>query len=424
MSGGDKIPRKGGPGVTRSDLLVINKIDLAPHVGADLDVMARDAKTVRGERPFVFTNLKSRRRPSRRRRVDSARAPVRKSRSVSLHRGLMIARLPDSRVAASIGRVARLELRFERRDGRTVVTHAYAEPPFRIGRSLAIGDAAYVILVCSGPGVFAGDALHQSVHVGHGARAVLTSQSALQVHPPARGGAPPASVRHEYTLDEGAELHCHWDPVIPFAGASLTHQFRLDICRSSRLYWCDALMSGRTTRGEAWQFNELAYELRLAVDRRLTLLERYRITPRHRAVARPWMTGGANYAATAVVHDARATADRVEALHRRLQDVDGTVTKLLFKPPSDDDRSVRESSLPGGRPAAAKTVSKASPDTSLISPEQGFRRCLVGVDLVEPRLMLARLLAADGAAFARARAALREVTLSSIFESPQLVCRK
>jgi urease accessory protein len=59
VAGGDKVPRKGGPGVTRSDLLVINKIDLAPHVGASLDVMARDARTVRGERPFVFTNLKS-----------------------------------------------------------------------------------------------------------------------------------------------------------------------------------------------------------------------------------------------------------------------------------------------------------------------------------------------------------------------------
>jgi urease accessory protein len=59
VSGGDKIPRKGGPGVTRSDLLVINKIDLAPHVGASLEVMARDARAVRGDRPFVFTNLKS-----------------------------------------------------------------------------------------------------------------------------------------------------------------------------------------------------------------------------------------------------------------------------------------------------------------------------------------------------------------------------
>lgn len=58
VSGGDKIPRKGGPGITRSDLLVINKIDLAPYVGASLEVMDRDARKVRGERQFIFTNLK------------------------------------------------------------------------------------------------------------------------------------------------------------------------------------------------------------------------------------------------------------------------------------------------------------------------------------------------------------------------------
>ena len=59
VAAGDKIPRKGGPGITRSDLLVINKIDLAPMVGASLEVMARDASRMRGDRPFVFTNLKT-----------------------------------------------------------------------------------------------------------------------------------------------------------------------------------------------------------------------------------------------------------------------------------------------------------------------------------------------------------------------------
>jgi urease accessory protein len=59
VAAGDKIPRKGGPGITRSDLLIINKIDLAPMVGASLEVMDRDAKKMRGERPFVFTNLKT-----------------------------------------------------------------------------------------------------------------------------------------------------------------------------------------------------------------------------------------------------------------------------------------------------------------------------------------------------------------------------
>jgi urease accessory protein len=59
VAGGDKIPAKGGPGIMRADLLVINKIDLAPHVGADLERMRRDATAARGERPFVFTNLKT-----------------------------------------------------------------------------------------------------------------------------------------------------------------------------------------------------------------------------------------------------------------------------------------------------------------------------------------------------------------------------
>jgi urease accessory protein len=60
VAAGEKIPRKGGPGITKSDLLVINKVDLAPHVGASLEIMERDARKMRGERPFVFTNLKTR----------------------------------------------------------------------------------------------------------------------------------------------------------------------------------------------------------------------------------------------------------------------------------------------------------------------------------------------------------------------------
>jgi len=59
VAAGDKIPRKGGPGITKSDLLIINKIDLAPYVGASLEVMERDARKMRGERPFIFSNLKT-----------------------------------------------------------------------------------------------------------------------------------------------------------------------------------------------------------------------------------------------------------------------------------------------------------------------------------------------------------------------------
>ena len=80
VAAGDKIPRKGGPGITRSDLLIINKIDLAPMVGASLEVMERDARKMRGERPFVFTNLKT--GPGRRR----GRALRRRARDGRVHR--------------------------------------------------------------------------------------------------------------------------------------------------------------------------------------------------------------------------------------------------------------------------------------------------------------------------------------------------
>jgi urease accessory protein UreG len=91
VAAGDKIPRKGGPGINRSDLLVINKIDLAPYVGADLSVMERDAKRMRRERPFLFTNLKlllcvlAVRDATR---IDNPRVvPIRFVPDASLHRG-------------------------------------------------------------------------------------------------------------------------------------------------------------------------------------------------------------------------------------------------------------------------------------------------------------------------------------------------
>jgi urease accessory protein UreH len=286
----------------------------------------------------------------------------------------------DRRAIARVGRQARLELTFERRGGCTVIAHAYAEPPFRIGQSFAIGDAAYVIVVCAGPGVFAGDALHQSVRVERGACAVLTSQSALQVHPapeaqPRRRltGAAGAIVHHEYHVAEDAELHCHWDPVIPFADSALAQQFDIALHASSRLYWSDALMSGRASRGEAWRFRELAHVLRLGVDGSLKYLERYRLTPADRRVTRPWIAGGANYVATTLVHHPRVTADEVDALHRRLAVRDGIHLAL---------------------------------------------------DLLEPRLMIGRAMAQSGAPFAAARAAMRATVLESVFQNPCLAGRK
>ena len=284
----------------------------------------------------------------------------------------------DDRAPAAIGREARLEIVFERRRGRTIVAHAYAEPPFRIGQSFAIDDAAYVIIVCASPGVFAGDRLRQSIRVTDGARVVLTSQSALQVHPAVESvrpadGLTSATVRHEYEVDDDAELHCHWDPVIPFADAALVQEFNLTLHADARLYWSDALMSGRASRGEAWRFRALAHTLRLHIGGSLKYLERYRLSAADGSPSRRWVADTANYFATTLVHHPRATADQSEALQRRLQ------------------------TMPGARAA---------------------------VDLLEPQLMIARVMASQGTAFAAARAAIRASLLDGVFQKPALAGRK
>jgi urease accessory protein UreH len=279
----------------------------------------------------------------------------------------------DLRIASAVGRRARLELVFESRRGRTAIAHAYAEPPFRIGRSFDLDGAAYVILVCSGPGVFAGDALELSIVVRSGARVVLTSQSALQVHPST--AISPAVIRHRYIVENGAELLAHWDPVIPFTGARLDQQFDLQIDEGSSLYWSDALMSGRVSRAETWCFDSVAHELRCRVGTSLKYLERYTLVPKQRSIGHPWIGGGMQYAATVLTHHESATVEAAEHLQRTIETEAG----------------------------------------------DGVR---VGVDLVEPRLVVGRLLAPSGAPFAGARASLRRLALASIVGHPRDLFRK
>jgi urease accessory protein len=265
-----------------------------------------------------------------------------------------ITKLRDSRPASSIGRRARLELVFAYRRGRTVLAHAYAEPPFRVGRTLDAGAYAYVILAWSGPGVFGGDALEQRIRVEPGARVLLVSQAAMQVHPTA--STDPAAVASRFEIESDGELDCFWDPVIPFAGARLAQRIEVESAAGGRLFWSDALMAGRTGRGEAWRFNDLAHELRFQVDGRLVYLERYRLTPQSRPVDRTWITAGAQYVGTMLVHDREVSAAGAGALQQRLS---------------------------------------AAGDA------------WAGVDCVAPDLLVGRVLAIHGPEFAAARAAFR-----------------
>jgi urease accessory protein len=255
-----------------------------------------------------------------------------------------------------------------------VLRHAYAEPPLRISRSFDVKDdagAAYLILVCTGPGVFRGDQLRHRVVVGPGARVALASQSALQVHP---ADTPrPAVVHHEYHVAEDAELHCHWDPVVPFAGACLVQRFDLDVAPGSRLYWTDALMSGRASRGESWQFESVDLELLFLVARSLKYLERYRLAPGHRKPQREWMAGTGHYLGTAIVHHKQANELVAEEAQRQLNGIDGVTA---------------------------------------------------GVDVLEPGLLVARVVAERGPGFARARTDFRALMLSHVFRRPGLSMRR
>ena len=277
----------------------------------------------------------------------------------------------DSRAASDIGRVARLDLVFACRRGRTVLAHAYAEPPFRVGRLLQAGPVAQLILVCSGPGIFTGDRLEQRVRVERGARVQLVSQAALQLHPAAapcpsstEQAAVPASLESWYEIEDDAALDCFWDPVIPFAGARLQQRIDLQIAAGAAIFWSDALMSGRVGRGERWQFAALDHQLRASLAGSLAYLERYHLTPLQRAVTHPWRADRANYLGTTIVRSAAATAGRAEEAQRRLATIDGL---------------------------------------------------RAGVDCVEPNFVVGRVMAASGPPFVSARTVLREV-----FDRPPL----
>jgi urease accessory protein len=253
-----------------------------------------------------------------------------------------------------------MELVFAYRRGRTVLAHAYAEPPLRVGRLLDTGPIAQLILVCSGPGVFAGDRLEQRVRVERGARVLLLSQAALQVHPGDAAG--PATLAASYDIEPDGALDCHWDPLIPFAGARLQQRIAVHVAEGGRLFWSDALMSGRVARGEAWRFESLDHELRATAGGKLQYLERYHLTPQSRAPQHAWSAAAANYLGTTIVCSDRSTAASAEEAQLRL----GTN----------------------------------------VSTSDGLR---AGVDLVAPNLVVGRLLSARGPQFAAARMTLRDV---------------
>jgi urease accessory protein UreH len=260
----------------------------------------------------------------------------------------------DGRDTALVGRHARLELVFAVRRGCTVLTHAYAEPPLRVGRWFADGCGAHMILASSAPGIFGGDEFEQRVHVERGARVRLTSQSAFQMHPSANSSS--GTLHSTYEVDDDAMLQCHWEPLIPFARGRLDQRTEIRLAAGAALYWSDAFMGGREGRGERWRFAALAHELKVSRAGALEYLERYRITPSKGAVERRWTAGGACYFGTVLASG---------------RDVDGHQAAAL------------QSDLSGSSDLQA------------------------GVDALNPQTLLVRLMASAGVAFHDARALIQ-----------------
>ena len=222
----------------------------------------------------------------------------------------------DVRATHEVGRRARLELVFGCRNGKTVLTHGYAEPPLRIGQCLDGQRGLHLIMASSAPGIFGGDEFESTIRIEAGAVVELTSQSALQVHPSTSGV--PARITSRYEIAAGADLRCTWEPLIPFAGSSVVQHFEVDVADGGRLSWSDGLMSGRHGRGESWQFACVDHELRVIRAGVLAFLERYRITPQEDDERSRWTVGDAGYIGTLVRAGHGDTLVVAERIHRSL----------------------------------------------------------------------------------------------------------
>ncbi|MDE3155457.1 MAG: urease accessory protein UreD [Acidobacteriota bacterium] len=275
--------------------------------------------------------------------------------------------------ARAAGSLRRIELEFAAAGGRTVLRHAYAEPPFAIRPLFDLGGGlAHFILVQTTAGLFGGDALSIDVRVRPGARAIVTSQAAQQVHPAVRPEAE-ATQDVRVRVDRGGEFHGCFEPVIPFARARLAQRTALDVEAGGRLFWAEGLMAGRVARGERWQFTRLAVDTALRCSGDLVYLERFVLGENGASPDTPWAMGEGTYLGSLLACAPEIDTGRVD-----------TLQAALFPPSSD----------PGA--AAVRGA----------------------VDLPAPGVLAGRVLAADGAAFHRVQHAWRAGAFAILLQQP------
>jgi urease accessory protein len=215
---------------------------------------------------------------------------------------------------AQVGRRGRLDLTFALQDGQTVLRKNYCEVPFKITRILNPGcPLAHLILMQCTAGLFGGDEVECSIRIERGARVLLTQQSATKVHPSRER---PAIQMNHIFVESGAELQLYLEPVIPFADSCLRQVTGIDVESGARLLFWEGFMAGRISRGECWQFRELASETHLRVNRELVYLDRFRLVPDGSAGS-PWSMGDCSYFGTAL-HFGEQAHEFAARLHQEL----------------------------------------------------------------------------------------------------------
>ena len=242
---GDKIPRKGGPGITRSDLLVINKIDLAPYVGASLEVMEHDSKKMRGERPFLFTNI---------------RGDVHVDDVVSWIKENVL--LEGMLMENKFGKISRITACAALKNGKTILEDLSFTAPYKIMAPFAKENGGIQIMpLCASAGIMEGDSQEFSYHVKEGADLEVLSQSFEKIHKMDEGSA---SRTISVQVDPHAVLYYYPQPVIPFAQSSFTSTMTIHLAdETSRLFLLEIISCGRNAHEERFQYRRFASKVQI-----------------------------------------------------------------------------------------------------------------------------------------------------------------
>ncbi|MBV9455204.1 MAG: urease accessory protein UreG [Rubrobacter sp.] len=259
VAGGDKVPRRGGPGVVRSELLVINKIDLAPLVGADLSVMERDAAALRGEAPTLFVSVLH---------GDGMEAVVEWVREAVKHRtwtpatptpGALITTSTHTSIRRA-EQIGALHLILAQRGYRTVITRRYAKAPFGSVRANYPDDSGIPEVQVTNPsgGVLGGDRLELEITLEPTAAVSILTQAANKVY---RGKK--ASQHATFHLKEGSFLEYLPHHLIPFAGSNYLQTAEFRVAEDAILLAWDAYAAGRVACGERFAFDVLRARMRI-----------------------------------------------------------------------------------------------------------------------------------------------------------------